>query len=404
MFSVEELHRRLHRRYVEFEIEELSLSEALDRLSKLLDRILDLTFFSYLANDDEAALAVLSMDSEIEKLCLNALARTVLSVGRSYSRAIGSLGVVQFINAIDKAMDYLRDLAFATATGYGVQQDLSRYLPAVTDDIVAVLRINREVSEPIEKLEDRFPVDVIAIRRTSRVELVVNKKTRLRKGDTIYVAGFREGVQDLAKEIGDELKVEEPSSSLRDVIGGISSSRLLTKLIIDLVFYVARTRSELGLVAEIEEMEMYMDQLCENLLRAIERIEEPNTRSSLARLVLRLEDLVDAFTAVIHIPMRDPYREVFDELIERGEERYLRLSVERRAKVLDLARALDDYGARIVAIRKPSEWIAVTPFNIYKLDVEPGDAVLILYPTEFDEEVRARVRSLGLSPQEVSEE
>jgi len=87
-------------------------------------------------------------------------------------------------------------------------------------------------------------------------------------------------------------------------------------------------------------------------------------------------------------------------VVESGGECIKIFRATRPLKLVKLVEELEDLGASLLAIRKRSEWIAITPYNVTKIEAQPNDTILVSYNKTLENNVAKLLQKLGLIPQQ----
>jgi len=388
-----EIHRRLHAKPRPPRYRPVTVAEALGWLRRSLEASILLGLYGFLWGDEEAAAGIVDTEREIDEVAYQLLAHVAIAVGRSLEGATHAAPIYTYVMAVDKVMDALKDLASLTLRGHRLSPGTRREILALSDEPVA--RVSGLQGVTVGQLLEEYGVDVLAVKRGSGGWLLSpGNEVEIGEGDTAYVRGAKEAVNELLERTGHRPLPDREEGPLRDIPASIEMLLVMNEL----AHYQLRAQ-DAGLAEEILDLEMFMDELrvrnSQRVLRLGLGLED---EFLLLSLVTRIEDVSDALTYIIVMPAEEEYREVLSTVTEAAGERIALYTARARVALVALAEALDDIGARALAARKRGEWVALTPYNIEALVLEPGDAVLV----EYDDRVRRRaerlLHGLGLAP------
>ncbi len=395
--SFEEIHKYLHIKPELPQYEPLAASEALKKISLYISTALNLGVYSFIATDRSVARHIVGFERVIDGLAYQVLIHTSLSVGLNVRKAVGIVPVVSYLHNLDKITDALKDLAYLTLTGYSPSKEVASYYNYVTDVLTAKVKGKYVEGKTINEISEEYAVDIIAMLRSGEWLVPPPPDLRVEVGDRLYVNGFKENVIEFLEGLGIK-KIEhlKPPQEVEDIIRGIDSFADMVYLLNDLAHYQLRAQDP-GLVEEVFEMEIFVDSLRLKLSESL--LKSPlsdGDKFALLTLVTRLEDIADAVTDSIALPTRDEYREVLSKIIESGVDVAKSVKVKKPVKVDTLIKEIDDFDAKVLAIRRGREWIAVTPFNSSRLSVSEGDFILMMFPAVLEDELMQKLKSLGI--------
>jgi len=395
---VREIHRRIHTKPRPPRYEPISVSEALLKIHTYLGSSIELGTYSYLASDVEAAKNVVELETLVDEVAYQLLTHMSVVVSHDLDSAHLAAPIYTYVLGVDKIMDALKDLASLVLRGFSPSPRLYRMLMHVSD--VATTRIpgSKVASKSVEELCEEYAVEILAVLRGGKWILSPEEGFRISEGDTVYVKGFKDNVIDMLRSLGERVEETiEPSKSVEPVLRHVDSMMDIVLMLNDLAHYQLKAQDPM-LAEEILELEEFLDEMRMSVSSSVLSLGELEERDRLALLtyITRLEDISDALTYIIAMPVQEEYRELLSSIVESGGER-IRAFVSRRSIELPLlAKTLEDLGASILAIRRGREWIAVTPYNMSRLRIEPGDTVLVTYYEALEEDLARVMSSMGL--------
>ncbi len=401
----EELHKQLHLKHKPLRYEPITVTEALHSLNLYLKTIVELGTYSYLSGEDLVARHIIELENIIDNTAYQLLMHASLTVGHNISKALSSLPIYIYVLGVDKITDAFKDLAFLSLMGYRPSREIYNYYVYLSDVIRAKIQGEKLANKTIGWIEEEFAVDPIAILRNSSWILIPSEKEVIRPGDTVYVSGVKENVNELLSNLG--LKGVwgvKPPDEVRAIISHIDSMIDIVNLLNDLAHYQLKSQDP-EMIEEVMEIEMFFDKL---RLKVSELVMDASSleakdKFALITLVTRLEDVTDAFAYALTLPAKDEYKEVLSRIVEGSGERVRLFYTAVKVPISKLADELEDLGAEVLAVRKGGDWVAVTPYNIGKLTAEPGDAVLIMYPIVLEDDLMNFMRKYSSASEEVGE-
>jgi len=392
-----ELHRVLHTKLRSLKYQPISIAEALRKLSTYLHTVIEIGTYMYIFSDTVVAKHIANLENTVDEVAHQLLIHMAVVVGHNVDEAWKAVPIYVYVLGVDKVMDSFKDLAMSVLRRCSPSPSVASYLSYLSDVAVVPVPGSKVEGSTTDDLEEIFSVEVLAMLR--RGSWIVNPhKERIERDDIVYVKGFKENVAEMCRNLGIALpNPAPPAKDLEPVLQHIDSMIDMLALLNDLAHYQLKAQDP-QLSEELLELEEFFDNLRNNVSRMIVSCPSlgVDDKVALLRLVTRLEDASDALTYIVTIPAQDEYRDVLSNLIETTDEKAAVFLCRKSVDIEKLYRALDDWGATPLAIRKGSEWIAITPYNMAKLRASSGDRVLILYPLSSEEEVLSTLRLLGL--------
>ena len=393
-----ELHRRIHAKPKPPTYQPITVTEALHRIKRGLDASVMLGIYSLVAGDHEAAMATIEAERSLDETAYQLMVHVAIAVGRNIEEATKAAPLYTYILAVDKAMDAVKDLASLVIRGYRLSEDVYEEIMALSS--MPVARITGRSLGSVGALLDKYGVDVLAVRKGSQWLLDPANDVTIDEGDTVYVWGSKDAVNELLENLGLEPLPEREEGRLRDLVSSIEILPVMNEL----AHYQLRAQDPL-LADEILELEMFMDELREKNTATVLSLDKGfEDKFLLLALITRVEDISDALTYIMVMPAEEEYREVLSSLIEAGEEAIEMFVAGRSVELEALAEALEEFGASILAVRRGREWIAVTPYNLPRLRINSGDTVLVKYEKRVRNRLLAVLRGMGLQPARTGEQ
>ncbi len=398
MSSNSDLHKLIHRKPKPPRYEPITVAEALRRLHLYLHTVIELGAYAFLSSDREASKHIIDLEAIVDEVAYQLLLHMSLAVGHDITGAPYATPIYMYVFGVDKIMDSFKDLASLVLRGLAPSPKIYRGLVAVSDVVVARLPGDRVDGVSIRELCSSYAIEVLALLRRGKWILEPSREV-VASTDIVYVKGFKENVNELLTSVGLRPVPEEPpSASLANVLRQVDSMIDMLLVFNDLAHYQLKAQDP-KLAEELLEMEVFFDDLRIEVSRSIIGLGAigADDRFSLLTLVTRLEDVSDSLTYIIGLPAEEEYRDVLSGLVEAEEERISVFKAARRVKLSELADKLEDLGASILAVRRDSEWIAVTPYNISKLECRPGDSILVSYSRTLEDYVVKLLEENGLA-------
>ncbi len=392
-----ELHRLLHTKLRGLKYQPISIVEALKKLSSYLHVAIEIGTYMYVSGDKVVAKHIANLENIVDEIAHQLLIHMAVVVGHNVDEAWKAVPIYVYVLGVDKVMDSFKDLAMAVLRGHYPSQKIFKNLMYLSDVSVLSIPGDRIEGSSTKDLEEIFSVEVLALLRSGH--WIINPQDeKVLKDDVVYVKGFKENALEMCKTLNLEiLSPEPPSDDIKPLLQHIDSMTDMLVLLNDLAHYQLKAQDP-QLADELLELEAFFDSLRNSVSQMIIESQSlsPNDKVALIRLVTRLEDTSDALTYIVTIPAQDEYRDVLSELIESTDEKASLFTCRKDIPLDKLYRALDDWGAMPLAIKRGGEWIAITPYNITKLTASKGNRVLIIYPLSAESEVLSTLRLLGL--------
>ncbi len=392
-----ELHRSLHIKLKSLKYQPTSISEALRKLSNYLRVVIELGAYMYLFNDKSIAKSILSFETAVDELAYQLLMHISMAVGHDVKKAWKAIPVYVYVHGVDKIMDSFKDLAMTTLRNHGPNPDIARAIAYLSDVLVVAIPGEKVEGSSTSDLENAFSVEVLALMRPN--EIILNPENEvIRKNDVAYVKGFKENIVEMCRNLEIEcIAPSKPAEEVSPILQDVDSMIDMLTVLTDIAHYQLKIQDP-QLVEEILDLEEAFDTLRIKVSRAIIASKNLSNDDKLALLqfVTRLEDVSDALTYIATIPAQDEYRDVLSEIIESSDERMTVFQSLRDVELSEIAKALDDWDSQPLAIKRGSEWIAITPYNIHRIRVSKGDKILVLYPRIFEKEILSTLKLLGL--------
>jgi len=352
----------------------------------------DLALYSLLSGDREAALEVLKVESQIDDIFEDLVARVSLAVRSPEDTGI-AVAVADIGRALDKVSDAAGDLAGLVLRGYPIH-DYVKAAVNCCNEIVALLRAKRKVRD-IPSI-----IDLLIVRRGDSY-LLAPSFNSLERGDMLVVRGMAEEIEELANLVGDKegaqrlsaapyLSVARAGDDLAESIIRIKS---LARSVLDLAFHslVYGDKSLLGIVSELEDE---VDHLYHKILEksyAATPAGLAREMVSVAVFASAMEQLADSAVQMARTVERTGHLSLVEEALEEEEEAFLRVRATPRAAGKTIAELrLTDMGVNVIAIGRGGNWIIpVRP----DYTIEDGDILLVKYYKPKGEKSEERVES-----------
>lgn len=393
----EEIHRRIHAKPKPPKYEPITVTEALHKLHVYLKTVIELGSYAFLAADRLVANHIIDLENIVDQVAYQLLMHMSLAVGHDIDSAPYATPIYMYVFGVDKIVDSFKDLASLVIRGVYPNPNIYRQLVAVSDVLVTRVRGEKIAYRQVKEICEEYAVEVLAIFRERSWILAPYNET-VRPKDVLYIKGFKENINEFLRLIGeDELSEIEPREGLRKLLSYIDSMMDMLLVFNDLAHYQLKAQDP-KLAEELLEMEVFFDNLRITVSKAIIDSQELSTDDKLALLtfITRLEDVSDSLIYIIALPAEEEYREILSTIVESGNERIRIFKVTKPLKLAKLAEELEDLGASLLAIRRGSEWIAITPYNVAKIEAQPNDTILVSYNKTLENDIVELLQRLGL--------
>ena len=400
--EAQRLHRRLHRKPRPLRYEPLTVAEALRKLRRSLESSIIIGTYGFITGDLDAASAIIEMERIIDEVAFQFFLHASVAVGRSIDDALKVAPLYTYVFAVDKVMDALKDLASAIVMGSRLSQEMSRRLLESSSHALAKLE-TPPLQGTVGEIMENYGVDIVALRRSDGSWLLEpDPAYRLAPGDVSYLWGDKDQVNKLLAAVGKEPIPERSGEGLEKRI----TSSIDILLVLNGLAHYQLVAQDQQLAEEILELELYLDNFREKNTKEIISANNISLddKYMLTVLVTRIEDISDALTYIILLPQasveeeeEETIHELLRDLLEESDERITLLRAVRSVNLGILAEALDQLGARILAVRIRGEWIAYTPM-LADRSLSPGDTALIQYEKLIEKQLVKTLRQLGLQP------
>ncbi len=392
-----DIHKRIHAKLKLVRYQPVSVAEVLKKLRLYLHTVIELGSFTYLAGDELAARHIIELESTVDELAYQLLIHMAVVVGHDIDSAPRAAPIYTYVFGVDKIMDAFKDLASLVIKGVAPSKTLYHQLVAISNVVVTRVRGDRLAGRSVEELREKYAVEVLAILRGGK--WILNPQDEVvREYDALYIKGFKDNVGDLLEDIGEERLAElKPPKEMQRILSSITSMIDFLLVMNDLAHYQLKAQDPM-LAEELLEMEVFLDDLRVDASKELIGMSGLNENDKLALLTLitRLEDTSDSLTYIIMMPAEEECRELLSSMIEEGSERIRVFKCTRSIDLDVLEEKLEDVGAAILAVKRGREWIAVTPYNIHGLRIEPGDAILVSYDVALEDDVKNILSGFGV--------
>jgi len=391
----EELHKRLHFKPKYPKYEPITVSESLAEMNAYVNAVIDLGTYAFLSGENTISKHMIELEHMLDNIAYQILAHVSLTVGHDIDKAIGAIPIYIYVSGIDKITDSFKDLAYLSLMGYSPSRQLYSYYIHLSDVITSTLGGRLFTGKTVSWMKEEFAVEPIALLRGRKWILIPNDNTSFQQSDRIYVTGVKENINDLMRYAGlPQIEGLNPPKDIEEIMSSIDSMIDIVKLLNDLAHYQLKAQDP-SMVEEVMEIEMFVDTL---RLKTSEKIMDtdildPKNKFCLISLVTRLEDVTDAVTYTLTLPAKDVYKDVLSQIVESTGEKVRSFIASKNLNIKEFQDRLEDLDASILAVKKGSEWVAVTPYNMGKLLARPGDSLLIMYPQVLEEDVLDIMRS-----------
>jgi len=396
----EEIHRRIHAKPKPPRYEPITVTEALHKLHVYLKTVIELGTYAFLAADRLVANHIIDLETVVDQVAYQLMMHMSLAVGHNINSAPYATPIYMYVFGVDRIVDSFKDLASLVIRGIYPNPNIYRQLIAVSNVVVVKVGGEQLAYKRVEDVCEEFAIEVLAVFRKHNWILAPYDEA-IKPEDILYVKGFKENINEFLKAIGkSEISEVRPIENLRKLLSCIDAMLDMLLVFNDLAHYQLKAQDP-KLAEELLEMEAFFDKLRITTSKAIIESQELSVNDKLALLtfITRLEDVSDSLTYIIALPAEEEYREILSTIVESGNERIRIFKATRPLKLVKLAEELEELGASLLAIRRKSEWIAVTPYNVAKIETQPSDTVLISYNKTVENNVIKLLQELGFIQQ-----
>jgi len=393
----EEIHKRIHVKPKPPRYEPITVTEALHKLHVYLRTVIELGSYAFLAADKLVANHIIDLENVVDQVAHQLLMHMSLAVGHDINSAPYATPIYMYVFGVDKIVDSYKDLASLVIREVHPNPNIYRQLVATSNVLVARVKGEKIAHRRVKEVCGEYAVEVLAIFREHSWILAPYNEI-IRPKDILYVKGFKENINELLGLIGEKRLSEiKPREDLKKLLSYVDSMIDMLLVFNDLAHYQLKTQDP-KLAEELLEMEAFFDDLRIAASKTIIESQELSAIDKLALLtfITRLEDVSDSLTYIIALPAEEEYREVLSTIVESGNERIRIFKVAKPLKLVKLVEELEDFGASLLAVRKEGEWIAITPYNVTKVEAQPNDTILISYNRMLENDIVKLLQRLGL--------
>ncbi len=385
-----EIHKKFHAAPLQIErrYRAISLYELLKNIRKMCDVIIDLAYYSYLTKELDTLDHLIWIVREAKSMIEEATVHVSLIV-RKIKDAKNALALYRYAVAIEKIIDASLDIAYISLSGHNPSEEVVDAIRYLSDEFVIKIVANEKMQIKTSELIERYPIDILLRIRNGEREYFYAED--IRKGDVLYIRGYKSVLNEFLEDFGYEpLREKEVKESLRNVISKIVYLMETNKGLLDIAHAAMISKDE-SLIREIDEMESMLDTYHIELLE--EMIKKPPTDNNLTNLsllwlVTKLEDITDSIEEIALLSSSDPdIMSVFYKLGEAIDERCMIVEIKRPSRLQNLQESIKKFGAAILAIKSKGEWTVQTRTSRKDHELTEKDLLLVLYPKEFEEEV-----------------
>ncbi|MCE4624705.1 MAG: hypothetical protein F7C35_02415 [Desulfurococcales archaeon] len=370
----------------------MTVKDLLKNIKEYSSIAVDLSFYALISGDREAAVEVLKIENEIDRIFERLVEKISIAV-RSPEDASIAVVVANIGRALDKVSDAAGDLAGLVLREYPVH-DYVKAAINCCNEMVALLRAKKKVRDIPTVL------DLLVVRRGDSY-LLAPKFTNVEKGDILVVRGMPEEISELAGLVGDSqgvsrltdtglLMVAQAGDPLAEAVVKIKN---LARSALDLALHslVYGDPSLLGIVNDLEDE---VDTLFHSILERSYAASSGNPREmvSIAIFASAMEQLADSAVQMGRTILREEYLQFVGEALEEAEEAYVKARVTERLagkKISDLD--LPEIGVNVIALGRRGSWI-IPVLPDYTL--EEDDVLLLKYFKPKGEATEERVESI----------
>ncbi len=389
---VERFHRLIHAKPRPPKYKPITVTEALHYLRRSLEAGILLGLYGFIENDFNAAMGIIDVEKNIDEVAYQLLTHVSIAVGHHVRDATRAAPIYTYVLAVDKVMDALKDLASLIIRGHRFTMELSNELIALSDEPVICLTSLHGLT--VGRILDDYGIDVIAILRDGQWILNPGNEEKIEANDKVYLRGVKDSLNDILRDVKRPTLPAKEEGALGDIVSSIEMLLVMNEL----AHYQLRAQDPV-LAEEILELEMFMDKLRERNTRTIlTRMKNISYEDKflLLSLVTRIEDVSDALAYIILMPATEEYREILSSLVEASGDRISIYRSQSHVNLATIIETLDEIGATVLAVQRKGEWIAVTPYNIERIQLEPGDKILVEYERLLEHRVTKMLNKLGL--------
>lgn len=389
-----EIHKKFHKKIVETKYKPISLLELLTNVRKISDILIDVSFYVYLTKDQTATDHLIEIANKAKSMFEQATIHAAI-LTRDIKDAKNVLGIYKYASSIEKIIDSTLDIAYIGLTDHNPREDVANLMMNLSDELTVKIVANKKIQKEIIEIQDKYPIDVMFLIRENKLEIFPLKK--IKEGDILYIRGNKESINKFLKE-NDYEKIKEKyvSEDVKKLIIKVVYLKDAVKTLLDLAHHALISVNQ-EISNEIDEMEMIIDTYHIELMEEIIKkspIKDPLTNLSLIWFINKLEEITDATEEIALTVITDPeIREVFKIISESIGEKSIIIKVLKDTNLQNISSELLKYGSYIPAIKTKKEWIIQTKWAKRDISIKKGDLLLILYPNEFEEEIKRTIKA-----------
>lgn len=289
----------------EVEYEPVSVKEVLGQMKDIAGLLVDLAYSSVLFDDPELAQEVLTLESEMDVLQMQAWMSLVMA-GRRPSEAEELAPVFGIVGAAEKISDAAGDIAKVVLEDVGLPPALRSSLPDAVETLAraTVSEDSQYVGRSLGgiNMETETGVRILAVRRGDAWVLDPDKDTELHMDDVVFCRGPGVGVDEVYEAVTGAsyeppATVEPTVADLERAVETLLLMKNTSELAVDLAYGSVLFGSR-ELAAEVQELEVEVDSLETRLeawtLQAAAELEDPVTLRGLLHIAASTEIISDA--------------------------------------------------------------------------------------------------------------
>lgn len=368
----------------------VSVKDLLRTLKNLSGLMVNLSFSAVIFGDRALAQEVLELENIVDRNDLLLTMQAALAT-RRVEDAEKMVSVFKLAEATNMISDSAGDIAKMALSKISMPKEVSSSF-LDSEEIIAKFTVGDKLNDrSIEWMmkTSQVTIDVLAIRRKSRIILEPEPRCTLKKGDVVILKGSYEALRTISDTIGIpflEKSKEYKNEEYKEILGDLVQMRNTALVMVDIAYTSVLTKSE-ELAEKVVDLEDYVDRMLENFERKVLDKEylSLDEKRALLHIAMASEGIADAALKMVQPLLAG--LEPHDIIAEVLEETYERISVVEMDDE-DEGRTLSELGyskrgITVLAVKRGEEWIVMPPYSSFT--VKNGDILIVKYVSESEQ-------------------
>jgi len=365
----------------------VSVKDLLRTLKNLSGLMVNLSFSAVIFGDKTLAQEVLELENIVDRNDLLLTMQAALAT-RRVEDSERMVSVFKLAEATNMISDSAADIAKMALSKISIPKEVSlSFLDS--EEIVARFEVSDKLSDKsIEWLmtASQATVDVLAIRRKSKIILEPEPRCVFKRGDIVILKGSYEALKAVSDTIGIaflERSRKYRAEEYKEILGDLIQMRNTALVMVDIAYTSVLTKSE-ELAEKVVDLEDYVDRMLENFEWKVLGTDylSLNEKQALLHVAMASEGIADAALKMVQPLLAG--LEPHDIIAEVLEETYERISVVEMDEE-DEGKTLGELGYSkrgiiVLAVKRGEEWIVMPPYSSFT--VENGDILIVKYVSE----------------------